>query len=160
MGTMIKATFAGWSDYVVHTKMEHLKEQSMKMRSKEDESRRRMLVMLTGSQGNMLLKTSFTAWSECIYQLRQQRAMDEVKKNMRSKGDESSKRMLGMLMGSQSEAMTKAAFSGWREVAVESHFARMKEDLSHMKSKGQEGSRRMLSMLLGSQGELMQKAAF
>merc|ERR1712064_120253 len=68
--------------------------------------------------------------------------------------------MLGMLMGSQSEAMTKAAFSGWREVAVEAHFARMKDDLSHMKSKGQEGHRRMLSMLLGSQGELMQKASF
>merc|ERR1712107_718931 len=75
-------------------------------------------------------------------------------------GDESSKRMLGMLMGSQTEAMTKAAFTGWREVAVESHFARMKEDLSHMKSKGQEGHRRMLSMLLGSQGELMRKASF
>merc|ERR1712206_73077 len=89
--TLIKATFAGWLEYVVHTKMERLKEHSMKMRSKEDESRRRMLVMLTGSQGNLLVKTTFSAWSECVHLSKQQRQVEQMRKNMRTKGDESTK---------------------------------------------------------------------
>merc|ERR1712063_156838 len=136
------------------------KDQSMKMRSKEDGSRRRMLTMLMGSQDNLLVKTTFSGWAECAHRSRAQREVEQMRKNMRTKGDESTKRMLGMLMSSQSETLMKAVFSAWREAAVESHFARMKADLSHMKSKGQEGSKRMLSMLLGSQGELMQKASF
>merc|ERR1712137_1174612 len=147
-------------DYVVHTKLQSLKEQSLKTRSKEDESRRRMLMMLTGSQGNLLVKTTFSGWAEMAHKSRAQREVEQMRKNMRSKGDESTKRMLGMLMSSQSETLMKAVFSAWWEAAVESHFARMKADLSHMKSKGQEGSKRMLAMLLGSQGELMQKAMF
>merc|ERR1712007_99316 len=106
--TMIKATFAGWSEYVVHTKMERLKEQSMKMRTKEDESRRRMLLMLAGSQGNLLVKTTFSAWSECVHQARQQREVEQMSKSMRTRGDESTKRMLGMLMGAQTETLIKA----------------------------------------------------
>merc|ERR1712196_675959 len=154
--TMIKATFAGWSDYVVHTKMERLKEHSLKMRSKEDESRRRMLVMLTGSQGNLLLKTAFSGWSECVHLARQQRQAEEMRKNMR-KGGESTKRMLGMLMHAQGETLLKGAFAGWRELTSEARTLRMRQEL---KSKKDEGSKRMLGMLLGSQAELMQKAVF
>merc|ERR1712137_1008827 len=158
--TLLKAAFAGWQELVYSAKMQRLKDQSMKMRSKEDESRRRMLTMLMGSQDSLLVKTTFSGWAEMAYQARQKREVEQMRKNMRSKGDESTKRMLGMLMGSQAETLMKAVFSAWRECAVESHFARMKADLSHMKSKGQEGSKRMLSMLMGSQGELMQKASF
>merc|ERR1712072_419964 len=63
-------------------------------------------------------------------------------------------------MSSQAEVMLKAVFSGWRELAVEMRFARMRTDLAHLKRKGDEGSKRMLAMLLGSQGELMLKASF
>merc|ERR1712137_1063781 len=133
------------------------KEQSMKMRSKEDESRRRMLTMLMGSQESLLLKSSFSAWSECIYTARQMRATEKMRRDMKSKGDESTKRMLGMLMNSQAETLLKGAFASWHELTNESRTQRMRAEL---KSKRDEGSRRMLGMLLGSQAELMQKAMF
>merc|ERR1712137_457610 len=116
--------------------------------------------MLLGSQSSLIIKTTFSAWSECVYEGRQSRAAEQMRRNMRSKGDESAKRMLGMLMSSQGEVLVKASFSGWHEIAVESHIARMRDDLAHMKSKKQEGTQRMLAMLLGSQAELMQKAMF
>merc|ERR1712063_149831 len=98
--TLMKASFAGWQEIVYSAKMDRLKEQSMKMRSKEDESRRRMLTMLMGSQESLLLKSSFSAWSECIYTARQMRATEKMRRDMKSKGDESTKRMLGMLLNS------------------------------------------------------------
>merc|ERR1712137_1007122 len=116
--------------------------------------------MLLGSQSSLIIKTTFSAWSECVYEGRQSRAAEQMRRNMRSKGDESAKRMLGILMSSQGEVLVKASFSGWHEIAVESHIARMRDDLAHMKSKKQEGTQRMLAMLLGSQSELMQKAMF
>merc|ERR1712151_1486880 len=85
---------------------------------------------------------------------------EKMRRQMRSKGDESTKRMLGMLMSSQGEALLKAVLSSWHETAVASHIARMKDDLSHLKSKREEGTKRMLGMLLGSQAELMEKASF
>merc|ERR1712137_817997 len=129
----------------------------MKMRSKEDESRRRMLTMLMGSQESLLVKSTFSAWSECIYASRQQRATEKMRRDMKSRGEESTKRMLGMLMNSQAETLVKGAFASWRELAAEARTLRMRQEL---KSKKDEGSRRMLGMLLGSQAELMQKAAF
>merc|ERR1712137_916163 len=124
------------------------------------ESQRRMLAMLMGSQESLLTKSSFSAWSECVYQSRQLREVEQMKRDMRSKGDESTKRMLGMLMGAQAEVLTKAAFAGWHELAVQETIARMRGNMAHMKAKGEEGTKRMLGMLLGSQGELMQKAMF
>merc|ERR1712137_1143685 len=156
-GTLMKASFAGWQEIVYSAKMDRLKEQSMKMRSKEDESRRRMLTMLMGSQESLVVKSTFSAWSECIYALRQQRATEKMRRDMKSRGEESTKRMLGMLMNSQSETLVKGAFASWRELAAEARTLRMRHEL---KSKKDEGSRRMLGMLLGSQAELMQKAAF
>merc|ERR1712063_197960 len=155
--TLMKASFAGWQEIVYSAKMEKLKEQSMKMRSKEDESRRRMLTMLMGSQESLLVKSTFSAWSECIYASRQQRATEKMRRDMKSRGEESTKRMLGMLMNSQAETLVKGAFASWRELAAEARTLRMRHEL---KSKKDEGSRRMLGMLLGSQAELMQKAAF
>jgi len=158
--TMTKATFASWADVVVSIKMDRIRDASRKMRTKEQESQRRMLNMLAGSQGSLLLKTSFSAWSECVYELRQLREVDQMRRNMRSKGDESAKRMLGMLMSSQTDVLIKAAFTGWHDLTVQESIARMRGNLSHLKAKGEEGTRRMLGMLLGSQADLMQKAMF
>merc|ERR1712137_895756 len=155
--TLMNASFAGWQEIVYFAKLERLKEQSMKMRSKEDESRRRMLTMLMGSQESLLVKSSFSAWSECIYTARQMRATEQMRRDMKSKGDESTKRMLGMLLNSQAETLLKGAFASWHELTNESRTLRMRQEL---KSKTDEGSRRMLGMLLGSQAELMQKAMF
>merc|ERR1712063_184396 len=155
--TLMKASFAAWQERVITMKMERIREASSKMRSKEQESQRRMLTMLMVSQDSLLVKTSFSGWSECIYQLRQMREVEQMKRSMRSKGDESTKRMLGMLMNSQAEVLVKAAFAGWHDLAVDAHFARMRDQ---MKAKGEKGTRRMLAMLLGSQAELMQKAMF
>merc|ERR1712007_176021 len=151
--TLVKASFAGWSELVFHAKMERLREDKLKMRSKEDESRRRMLGMLVGSQSSLVMKIAFTGWSDSHYEAKKLREVEKMRREMRSKGDESTKRMLGMLMSSQGEALLKAVLSSWHEVAVESHIARMKDDLSHLKSKREEGTKRMLSMLLGSQAD-------
>jgi len=158
--TLMKMTFACWSDWVVSVRIERMREQSSKARSKEQESQRRMLSMLMGSQGSLLVRTSFSGWSELAYQSKKLREVEQMRRNMKSKGDESSKRMLGMLMSSQGEALLKAVFSSWHETAVESHIQRMRDDMAHMKSKKEQGTQKMLAMLLGSQAELMQKAMF
>merc|ERR1712137_1249275 len=140
--------------------MDRLRDDKLKMRSKEDESRRRMLGMLVGSQSNLVMKIAFTGWSDSHYEAKKLREVEKMRRQMKSKGDESTKRMLGMLMSSQGEALLKAVLSGWHETAVASHIARMRDDLSHLKSKKEEGTKRMLGMLLGSQAELMEKASF
>merc|ERR1712063_56877 len=123
----MKATFASWQEAVVAAKINRMREAAAKTRSKEQESQRRLLTMLMGSQDSLLVKTSFSAWSECVYQLRQIREVEQMKRAMRSKGDESTKRMLGMLMNSQADVLVKAAFSGWHDLAVEESIARMRD---------------------------------
>merc|ERR1711990_497544 len=110
--TMVKASFAGWSELVYHTKMDRLREDKLKMRSKEDESRRRMLGMLVGSQSNLVMKMAFTGWNDTHYEAKKLREVEQMRRQMKSKGDESTKRMLGMLMSSQGEALLKAVLSG------------------------------------------------
>merc|ERR1711861_82172 len=117
--TLVKASFAGWSEHVYHAKMDRLREDKLKMRSKEDESRRRMLGMLVGSQSNLVLKIAFTGWSDSHYETKKLREVERMRRDMKSKGDESTKRMLGMLMSSQGEALLKGAMASWHEVAVE-----------------------------------------
>merc|ERR1712137_1349565 len=141
--TLMKMTFACWSDWVVSVRIERMREQSSKARSKEQESQRRMLSMLMGSQGSLLVRTSFSGWSELAYQSKKLREVEQMRRNMKSKGDESSKRMLGMLMSSQGEALLKAVFSSWHETAVESHIQRMRDDMAHMKSKKEQGTQKM-----------------
>merc|ERR1712137_1372532 len=158
--TLLKASFAGWSELHVAAKMERMREDKLKMRSKEDESRRRMLGMLVGSQSSLIMKMAFTGWSDMHYEAKKLREVEQMRREMRSKGDESTKRMLGMLMSSQGEALLKAVFSSWHDTAVESHITRMRDDMAHMKSKKEQGTQKMLAMLLGSQAELMQKAMF
>merc|ERR1712211_64211 len=121
--TLVKASFAGWSELVYHAKMDRLREDKLKMRSKEDESRRRMLGMLVGSQSNLVMKIAFTGWSDNHYEAKKLREVEKMRRQMKSEGDESTKRMLGMLMSSQGEALLKAVLSGWHETAVASHIA-------------------------------------
>merc|ERR1711953_691332 len=144
--TLVKASFAGWSELVYHAKMDRLREDKLKMRSKEDESRRRMLGMLVGSQSSLVMKIAFTGWSDSHYEAKKLREVERMRRDMKSKGDESTKRMLGMLMSSQGEALLKGVMASWHEVAVESHIARMKDDLNHLKTKKEEGTKRMLGM--------------
>merc|ERR1712107_678945 len=103
--TLVKASFAGWSELVYHAKMDRLREDKLKMRSKEDESRRRMLGMLVGSQSNLVMKIAFTGWSDTHYEAKKLREVEEMRRSMKSKGEESTKRMLGMLMHSQGEVL-------------------------------------------------------
>merc|ERR1712137_688740 len=159
--TLMKMTFACWSDWVVSVRIEKMREQSSKARSKEQESQRRMLSMLMGSQGSLLVRTSFSGWSELAYQSKKLREVEQMRRNMKSKGDESSKRMLGMLMSSQGEALLKAAFSGWWElvshVIQERHIAELKNGMS---SKNEESSKRMIAMLMGARTEGLIKMSF
>merc|ERR1712007_313255 len=120
-----------------------------------------MLSMLVGSQGSLLVKTSFSAWSECVYQMRQLREVEQMKRSMRSKGQEGTKRMLGMLLGSQAELMEKAAFGAWHElISVLKKDREVERMKAGLKAKGEESTKRMLAMLMGSQEEVLKKAAF
>merc|ERR1712176_591529 len=89
--TLVKACFAGWSEFVYHAKMDRLREDKLKMRSKEDESRRRMLGMLVGSQSNLVMKIAFTGWSDSHYEAKKLREVERMRRDMKSKGDESTK---------------------------------------------------------------------
>jgi len=95
---LLKAAFSSWNDFKVGAKIDRMRDATRKMRSKEDESRRRMLAMMAGSQGSLMMKSTFSAWSECVYEGRQRREVEKMRRDMKTKGDESTKRMLGMLM--------------------------------------------------------------
>merc|ERR1711871_1679175 len=100
-----------------------------------------MLGMLLGSQGELMQKAMFTAWHELIALIKQQREVDNMRAGMKAKGEESTKRMLAMLMGSQEEVIKKAAFAGWHEHILErkqqSAVLQMQQD---MRAKGAESS--------------------
>jgi len=159
--TLRKSSVAGWHEVAHVASVEKRRQEG---RTKEQETQRRMLALLMGSQGSLMLKTSFSAWWECVYETKKLRDVEEMRRNMKSKGDESSKRMLVMLMHLQGEVLLKAASAGWRETTVESKTERMREELrgnlSQMKEWREEGSRRMLRMPLGSQSELIMTAMF
>merc|ERR1712137_1175015 len=140
--TLLKASFAGWSELHVAAKMERMREDKLKMRSKEDESRRRMLGMLVGSQSSLIMKMAFAGWSDSHYEAKKLQEVERMRRDMKSKGDESTKRMLGMLMGSQANLMEKAAFSAWQEVLMQKkEDARIEQVRLDMKAKGAESSK-------------------
>merc|ERR1712007_97599 len=155
---IIKAAFAGWHDAAVDAHFARMKDQ---MKAKGDEGTRRMLAMLLGSQAELLQKAMFTGWRDLLMDMKRQREVDKVKAGMKAKGDESTKRMLTMLMGSQMDVLKKVAFAGWWEHLVEEkqHNA-MREMQQSMKAKGAESTKRMLGMLLGAQEETLVKASF
>merc|ERR1712211_56565 len=89
------------------------------LKSKGAESAKRMLRMLTDSQSGTLKKAAYAAWHDHVLELNQQMALERVEEGLRAKSAESSKRMLGMLMGSQAAVLTKAALTGWQDLAVQ-----------------------------------------
>merc|ERR1712007_202298 len=113
---IIKAAFAGWHDAAVDAHFARMKDQ---MKAKGDEGTRRMLAMLLGSQAELLQKAMFTAWRDMLVDMKRAREVDKMRAGMKAKGEESTKRMLAMLMGSQEDVMKKAAFAGWHEHILE-----------------------------------------
>merc|ERR1711939_1211745 len=117
------------------------------MKGKGSESSKRMLAMLMGSQMDALKKSTFAGWWEHVHEEKQHDAMRKMQQGMKAKGAESSKRMLGMLMGAQAETMIKATFAGWSEYVVHTKMDRLKEQSMKMRNKEDESRRRMLMML-------------
>merc|ERR1712045_934363 len=101
--------------------------------------------MLLGSQAELMQKAMFTGWHELVSILKNDREVERIKAGMKAKGDESTKRMLGMLMGSQEEVVKKAAFAGWWELVVEEkQHNEMRKLQQSMRAKGAESNKRML----------------
>lgn len=155
---VVKSTFTGWHEYT-NVQKQQREIDRVKDGMKKD-STHKMLTMLVGAQDDVLKKVTFAGWKEYIAELRQQRAAAEIQRSLREKGAESSKRMLGMLLGSQAEALIKATFASWVDVVVTGKMERLREASSKMRNKEQESQRRMLSMLAGSQGSLVLKTSF
>merc|ERR1711861_40898 len=113
-----------------------------------------------GSQDETLKKAVFSGWHDHFAELKQQSRVAQMQRDMRAKGAESSKRMLGMLLGSQAETLMKASFGSWQEHVVSTKMAQIREAASKMRSKEQESQRRLLTMLMGSQDSLLVKTTF
>merc|ERR1712137_1005045 len=153
---MLKASFSGWQELLsVMKQQREIERVKSQMNSRKDASSKRMLSMLMGSQAEVLIKASFSGWWELVSQAKQERHLAELRTNMSSKNAESSKRMLGMLLGARSEALVKLCFGGWKDVAGEAKTARIRQDNLKIRNKEDVSRRRMLGMLVGSQGNLM-----
>merc|ERR1712203_888464 len=113
-----------------------------------------------GSQMDALKKSTFAGWWEHVREEKQHNAMRKMQQGMKARGAESSKRMLGMLMGAQAETLLKASFAGWQEIVYSARMQKLKEHSMRMRSKEDESRKRMLTMLMGSQESLLVKAAF
>merc|ERR1712137_810393 len=103
---------------------------------KGQEGTKRMLGMLLGSQAELMEKASSSAWHELISVLKKDREVERMKAGLKSKGEESTKRMLAMLMGSQEEVLKKAAYAGWHEYVVEEKQHEMRKLQQSMRAKG------------------------
>merc|ERR1712137_666381 len=100
----------------------------------------------------LMVKAAFSVWQEYLAQQTQSHQLDDLKRSMKAKGEEHTKRMLGMLMNAQGEAMLKALVASWVELVVDARTAREVEKLAlEMKARWQETSKRMLTMLMSSQ---------
>merc|ERR1712137_969449 len=158
---MQKAMFTGWHELVaVIKRAREVDRIKAGMKAKGDESTKRMLAMLMGSQQDVLKKASFAGWWEHVAEIKKENAVKQMQQDMRAKGAESSKRMLGMLIGAQAETLMKMTFACWSDWVVSVRIERMREQSSKARSKEQESQRRMLSMLMGSQGALLVRTSF
>merc|ERR1712007_83177 len=98
---VVKASFTAWHELAVEIRFEKMRENFAEMKNRGNESSRRMLQMMLGSQGELVLKSTFTAWKDALSVLKQEREIESVKRKMKANGEERTKRMLAMLMGSQ-----------------------------------------------------------
>merc|ERR1712137_381081 len=158
---LLKSSFAGFRDLVHDLRVARLREEQAAMMTRADKSTRRMLTMLMGNQDDLMGKTLFSLWTEMCLECRREREVERLKFQMKASSEVHSKRFLGMLLGSQSELLTKAVFSAWCEILMEAQQnADVKNLRLEMKKKGMEQSKRMLTMLMSSQDEMVMKAAF
>merc|ERR1712196_700503 len=111
--------FTAWRDMLIDMKREHeVDRMRAAMKVKGEESTKRMLAMLMGSQEEVIKKAAFAGWHECVIEVKQQSRVLQMQQDLRAKGAESSKRMLGMLLGSQAETVMKASFASWQEAVI------------------------------------------
>lgn len=130
------------------TQTESLKQQNdifqmqRNFRAKGAESSSRMLGMWLGSQAKGLSRITFAAWRDHTTVTKLNRMCQteavQIRSVMRSKGGESAKRMLGILMGGQAELFFKATFAAWRNAVVHERMKRMEDDFSYLMVKRQE----------------------
>merc|ERR1712007_168401 len=150
-----KASFTAWHEILIALKQQReIDRVKQGMKAKGSESTKRMLAMMMGGQMDALKRSSFSGWWEHVHEEKQHNAMRKMQQDMKAKGAESSKRMLGMLMGAQAETLMKASFAGWQEIVYSGKMQKLKEQSMKMRSKEDESRRRMLTMLMGSQGSL------
>merc|ERR1712137_1284587 len=118
--TVLKVTFSNWRELAVETKREAEIDQFVTaMGAKNEATSKRMLAMLMHSQGETMSKAVFSSWHDWVRDVQQQRLATqtrEMQANLKNKKDEGARRMLQMLMGSQSQLLLKSTFSGWRDI--------------------------------------------
>merc|ERR1712064_95298 len=106
---MEKAAFGGWHELVsVLKKDREVERMKAGLKAKGDASNKRMLAMLMGSQADVLKKAAFAGWHDLAMEVKQLNHIAQMKQDLRAKGAESSRRMLGMLLGAQAETLLKA----------------------------------------------------
>merc|ERR1712137_359159 len=159
--TLMKMVLSGWQEILAERrKARELERLKAGMKQQGAETTKRMLAMLMGSQADALKKAAFAGWWELTLEEKQHNVMRKMQQDMKAKGAESSKRMLGMLMGAQAETLLKASFAGWQELVYSAKMQRLKDQSMKMRSKEDESRRRMLTMLMGSQDSLLVKSSF
>merc|ERR1712196_75094 len=130
--------FTAWRDMLIDMKREHeVDRMRAAMKVKGEESTKRMLAMLMGSQEEVVKKAAFAGWHEHVTELKQQSRVAQMQRDMRAKGAESSKRMLGMLLGSQAETLMKASFGSWVDLVVSIRMEKIRNASRKMRSKEQ-----------------------
>merc|ERR1712007_18084 len=99
---VLKSAFTGWNEHVSLLKQEReIEKLKCGRKEKGQKSTKRMLAMLMGSQADVVKKATFASWREHLVEVKQQNDVDQIQQSLKAKGAETSKRMLGMLLGSQ-----------------------------------------------------------
>ena len=148
-------------------KQERFQEEFLRWRMSSDESKKRALGMLTGSQASLVIKEAFAGWRELLLLLRQE-SMREVQERMREEflrlkmqsGDAVKRSMMAM-MGGQSDLLLKNVVTNWRDELValrqERMVERLKEENLRLKGKSDESLRITISMMVGAVASLASK---
>lgn len=162
--TLLKTIMSGWHELVVVAKRDRGIEL---LNSKKQATTKRMLLMLTNSKSEVVLKTTFIRWRDDVREIAKARIATqsrEMQHSLRKKGEESSKRMLAMLLGSQEGMLLKTTFSAWRDSRLSTVQTGKLEYLRevHLKYRMQtvQKSKTMLQKLFGSQGHLITLSSF
>ena len=98
----------GWCQLIATLRqgriMEKLKEESLVYKAESDESMRRAMSKMMGSQAKLVLKSVVTGWCKLLATLRQERIMKKLKEEnltYKAKNDEPTRRAMSIMMGGQ-----------------------------------------------------------